>query len=414
MSVVKLVKVGYQKIKVIRLLRKITGLNLTEARKVVSEVEHGNAFTFEVESPFLVKIRFASIGAEVLDCSREEQRAFKKKEGEETVRRSEINEDTDSKNINNSIHKAKLKKDIPEEKQNTEKYTANEMFEKTGKLITGGLSIINLIMVIGALLGYFDKNPIPFIVFCVVVALFTKLEEKFPRVPTIVIAALEIIALIICFNIADNVDVVTSVKDGTSSDYPGISYEKAFDNYFSNPTWKKVGKDEDGNAVVKFTGNCYYLNEEAIAEIKFTLYKEQGSFVVSSVKINGEDMGVLGNALIRNAFEEYQQDHIKKNDQLEKDVDNNGTSDNGAVLQKVVDYTGEYEDGNGNYLVMSQSIDKVSYDWYYDGEYQYGESDITANMDWSVSGYNWNFYFDDAGNLIAYSGGDEITFWRVN
>lgn len=191
----------------------------------------------------------------------------------------------------------------------TEKYTGNELLEKIGKLITGGLSIISGIMVIGALFGFFDKNPVPFIIFIVIVILFGKLEDKMPKVPTIMIAVLEIIALIFCFNVANNVEAVASVKGGSPSNYPSITYEKAFDNYFSEPTWKSAGKDEDGNEIVRFTGNCYYLGDDAVAEVKFTIYEEQGSFVVSSVKINGQDMGLLGNGLIVSVFEDYKQSH---------------------------------------------------------------------------------------------------------
>lgn len=191
----------------------------------------------------------------------------------------------------------------------TEKYTGNEMLEKIGKLVTGGLSVISGIMIIGALLGFFDKNPIPFIIFIAFVILFEKLEDKMPKVPTIVFAVLEIIALIICFSVANNVGAVASVKGGSPNNYPNITYESAFDNYFSEPTWKSAGKDEDGNEVVKFTGNCYYLGNEAVAEVKFTIYEEQGSFVISSVKINGQDMGLLGNGLIVSVFEDYEQSH---------------------------------------------------------------------------------------------------------
>ena len=190
---------------------------------------------------------------------------------------------------------------------NTEKYTGNEILEEIGGLITGGLSIISVIMLIGAFFGFFDKNPIPFIIFIGVVLLFGKIEDKMPKVPTIVFAVLEILALIICFNIANDVGAVASVKGGSPKSYPNITYERAFEDYFSDPTWKSVGKDEDGNEVVKFTGNCYYFDEDAIAEVKFTVYKEQGSFVVSSVKINGQDMGILGNSLIMDVFEEYEQ-----------------------------------------------------------------------------------------------------------
>lgn len=115
--------------------------------------------------------------------------------------------------------------------------------------------------------------------------------------------------MIICFSVANNVGTVASVKGGSPNDYPDITYESAFEYYFSNPSWKSVGKDEEGNEVVKFTGNCYYLGESAIAEIKFTLYEEQGSFVVSTVKINGQDIGWLGNVWILSIFDDYEQNY---------------------------------------------------------------------------------------------------------
>ena len=138
-----------------------------------------------------------------------------------------------------------------------------------------------------------------------VVFVFGWLADKFPKVPDIVFAVLEIIALIICFNIADSATTVAMVKGGSPDGYPNITYEKAFDDYFSNPTWKDAGEDEDGNKVVKFTGNCSYLDQPAVAELKFTVYEDQERFVLSSVKINGSDMDWLGYTLVMDAFEEY-------------------------------------------------------------------------------------------------------------
>lgn len=192
---------------------------------------------------------------------------------------------------------------------NDEKYSGKEMVNGVAKLITGGLSLISGIMVIGGLLGFFDKNPIPFIIFVGIVMLVNKLEEKMPKVPVAFWAVFEIAALIICFSISSNAGAVLSVKNGSPNQYSDITYEEAFEGYFSNPTWESCGKDEDGNEVVKFTGGCSYLGNDAIAEVKFKIYKEQESFVVSSVKINGEDMALLGNALIINVFEEYENSH---------------------------------------------------------------------------------------------------------
>jgi|GEM_PF-1373637 hypothetical protein len=182
-----------------------------------------------------------------------------------------------------------------------------ESLEKVGTIITGILSVLSVIMVIGAFLGVFDKNPVPFFVFIGVVLLFGWLADKLPNVPKIVFAVLEIVALIICFNIAGSATTVAMVKGGSPDSYPNITYEEAFEDYFSNATWKDAGTDEDGNKVVKFTGNCYYLDEVAVAEIKFTVYEDQERFVVSSVKINGSDMDWLGNTLVMDAFEEYGQ-----------------------------------------------------------------------------------------------------------
>ncbi len=127
-------------------------------------------------------------------------------------------------------------------------------------------------------MGLLIKNPVPFIVFMAVVLFFGWLEDKFPKIPIIVIAVLEIIMLIVCFNVAGNASAVASVKGGHPYDYPTITYEDAFEDYFSDPAWKNVGDDEDGNDVVKFTGKCYYHDEIANVEVKFTLHKDEDSF----------------------------------------------------------------------------------------------------------------------------------------
>lgn len=195
------------------------------------------------------------------------------------------------------------------QRSSEEKYSGKEMMDKIAKFITGGLSIISVIMVIGGLLGFFDSNPVPFLILVGVVMFANWLEEKLPKFPTIFFAIFEIIALIICFSISNDAGAVLSVKEGRPNQYPNITYERAFEDYFANPAWEACGKDEDGNEVVKFTGTCTYLGNDAVAEVKFRIYEEQGSFVVSSVKLNGEDMGLLGNAMIMDVFEEFQNSH---------------------------------------------------------------------------------------------------------
>lgn len=242
-------------------------------------------------------------------------------------------------------------------KDNEEKYSGKEMMDKIAKLITGGLSAISLIMIIGALFGIFDKNPIPFIIFVGIVMLVDKLDEKMPKVPTIFWAVFEIVALVVCFSISSNASVVVSVKEGSPNQYPNITYEQAFEDYFSDPTWESCGKDEDGNEVVMFTGTCEYMESDAIAEIKFTVYKEQESFVVSSVKLNGEDMGMLGNVLVMDAFEEYLIATGGSNGSgtfnepyLEENVSEMPPADESVSLEEITLRSGTYRNENSQFV----------------------------------------------------------------
>lgn len=240
---------------------------------------------------------------------------------------------------------------------NGEKYSTKEMIDKIANFITYGLSAVSIIMIIGALFGFFDKNPIPFIVFVGVIFVAERLEEKLPKVPTIFFAAFEIIALVICFNIGNNVGSVLAVKEGSPNQYPNITYEQAFEDYFANPKWESCGKDEDGNEVVMFTGICEYLGSDAIAEIKFTVYQEQESFVVSSVKLNGEDMDFLGNVLIMNVFEEYQSVKYGNSEPetftetyLEEDVSEMPSADTSINLEEITLLSGTYRNENSKFV----------------------------------------------------------------
>lgn len=208
---------------------------------------------------------------------------------------------------NDNFTEKKMERNKEKEKHNNdEKYSAGEMMDKIAHFITGGLSILAAIMFIGAWLGKFDHDPMPFLIFMGVVAVGSWLQDKLPKFPEIFFAVLEIAALLICFQISDRAGAVLAVKEGAPDQYPTITYEMAFGDYFEHPTWEVHGKDEDGNEVVRFTGTCSYLGNDVIAEIRFKVYKDQERFVVSAVKINDEDMGALGNVIVMDVFEEYQ------------------------------------------------------------------------------------------------------------
>ena len=91
------------------------------------------------------------------------------------------------------------------------------------------------------------------------------------------------------------------------------------------------------------------MGTDAIAEIKFTVYKEQESFVVSSVKLNGEDMDMWGNVLVMDVFEEYQnaKNGIDTSESytesfLEEDVSEMPPADASVSIEEVTLRSGTY------------------------------------------------------------------------
>lgn len=111
---------------------------------------------------------------------------------------------------------------------------------------------------------------------------------------------------------------VDSVKNGTSSEYPGKTWGNAFESFFSATTWKYFNgtlegpdEDEDGKSdniqndidVVEFTGHCTYSNTDVLARIQFRLY-DDGTFEPVFLAFNEVPQNKLMlNAIIEKAFE---------------------------------------------------------------------------------------------------------------
>ena len=179
---------------------------------------------------------------------------------------------------------------------------------KLGKIVNGIISFIAASYLLGSLVGIFEKSPIPFLIFIGIEVLLLIVRSKFPKIPEPLFFTVEIIILIICINSANATGVVDSVRKGTPKNNPNVTYEEAFDNFFANPEWKSAGKDDEGNKLVKFTGNCTYFDEYSSAVVTFTVYDE--TFTVSSIKVNGQELGaILTNAIIEQVFDEYDQSY---------------------------------------------------------------------------------------------------------
>lgn len=82
---------------------------------------------------------------------------------------------------------------------------------------------------------------------------------------------------------------VKSVKGGYFTNYsyddgyPNVG--RAFENYFSNPTWEAFTSDDDMD-IVEFNGKFMYYDDETDCCLQFQMY-EDGSFDIYAVEFNG-------------------------------------------------------------------------------------------------------------------------------
>ena len=119
---------------------------------------------------------------------------------------------------------------------------------------------------------------------------------------------------------------VLAVKEAVNSHYPGdITYGDAFEEFFTDPSWKyfkgsQEGPDDDGDGepdytiddidVVEFTGGCTYQDVEVTALIQFTLDKEEGTFEAVYLSFNDVPQSTLMlGGLLSTVFESYMEAH---------------------------------------------------------------------------------------------------------
>lgn len=222
---------------------------------------------------------------------------------------------------------------------------------------------------------------------------------------------------------------VLGVKNGHPNNYPNISYDAAFGEFFGSPTWKyfvgtKEGPDEDEDGkpdylkenvdIVEFTGYCMYMDVEVKALIQFTL-NDDDTFDATYLSFNEvpQNLFTLG-VLINTAFDSYEEKHgshsesyVEKSqtvENLEKlepstsaSTENNSESQKsqgiaGGDYMKYKDWCGFYEKGWMDTVIDFQL---------YDSPKQNGECGyITAN-------FRGN---EDKGSLV-YIGNDTFEWY---
>lgn len=142
---------------------------------------------------------------------------------------------------------------------------------------------------------------------------------------------------------------VISVKKGSPLNYPDITYEQAFESFFSDTTWKyfvgtNEGPDEDGDGlpdyteenvdVVEFTGYCIYHDVEVKALIQFTLDKDADTFEATYLSFNDvPQSSIMLYALLEKAFTDDELQSAITDSSLEDNVQTEVNSENTSNSQ---------------------------------------------------------------------------------
>ena len=114
---------------------------------------------------------------------------------------------------------------------------------------------------------------------------------------------------------------ILMVKNGHPELIPDITYEEAYDNFFSNPQWRGFEAD-DGSEVVEFSGECTYYDEEAEVYIQFVIEDEESfSMYYAGLTVGDEEFAVDEQTfveLIYTPFETYSQEVL--GGELDQDI----------------------------------------------------------------------------------------------
>lgn len=81
---------------------------------------------------------------------------------------------------------------------------------------------------------------------------------------------------------------IDCVKEGSFEDFPDVTIETAFNEFFSDPEWESF-TSEEGLNVVEFNGGCTVDEEETNCCIQFNVF-EDGTFETYYVDLGGEQL----------------------------------------------------------------------------------------------------------------------------
>lgn len=115
-------------------------------------------------------------------------------------------------------------------------------------------------------------------------------------------------ALIVCTALffwlyGQGLNLVNQVKGGHPVDYPDITFEQAFSQFYSNPKWENASTD--GAKIVRFSGECTYDGRPAQVVLNFQMNNDN-TFRLYDGTINGTPASLIVLAQFQSVpFEQY-------------------------------------------------------------------------------------------------------------
>ena len=167
---------------------------------------------------------------------------------------------------------------------------------------------------------------------------------------------------------------VIGVKNGYPNAIPDITYGKAFESFFGNPTWKYFEADT-GEQVVEFTGYCTYQDAKVKARLQFILSEDGESFETGALSFNDVPQStMIANAMVYKAFEEYASKHdldidgdedvwTSSEDTLETEADatTEGVEEVSVTEEKMAEKEEEFSMSRVEDMAYYSDLDEVGY-----------------------------------------------------
>jgi len=291
--------VGVNKVKVIRIVREITGLGLKEAKEIVDGVEDGIEYTItnipeEKVSEFIEQLMAAGAVAEITDREASVDSVISITEGDDNESSNSTSESEDK--IGDFMEKI---------------FEFHENLFNKHKIPAIVLLIVEALIVIILLIKYWEA-----ICVCILVAAFVapfifrkaykdedrdNVKELFAEIMASLVKwgkwALIIVVVVVSINfISSRFNSSAVVRNSYFLSYSDeITIGEAFENVFTDCKWSSYKYND--NKYVRFTGD-FTTDEGETSTYQFNFLVMGDSCTIDSIYVNGLDMSGMETVLL--------------------------------------------------------------------------------------------------------------------